>query len=121
MNYRAITIDDDPLSILIVKNYCKRLGNINVEKTYTNPIQGAAGIVTDEPDFIFLDMEMPELSGYDILRSMQNPSRVIVMSSNSYYKSFAEEQNASAFIQKPTSFKEFQSIVNAVLEKSKAA
>lgn len=121
MNYRAITIDDDPLSILIVSNYCKRLNNISIEGTYTNPIKGVEGIVTDHPDVVFLDMEMPEMSGLDILRAMQSSPKVIVMSSNNAYKSHVMKLNASAFIHKPTNFKEFESVVRSVLSETEAA
>ena len=112
--YRAIAIDDDPLALLIVKRFCSRLDNINLVETYSNSVEGANDIVNQNPDIVFLDMEMPDLSGLEILRGLGDSLKVVVISSNLNMREDALGLNAAAFLHKPTSFPAFEEVVEKV-------
>lgn len=111
---RAIAIDDDPIFLLLVKQLCSQLDNITLVKTYNNAISGAAGIVLDRPDLVFLDIEMPEFSGLDMLRSLSNPPKVIVISSNTDLVDEAMNLRAISFLCKPIPIDEFKAAVEEV-------
>lgn len=84
---------------------------IDLVNTYTDPIQGSAGIILDQPDILFLDIEMPEFNGIQILSALKRPPKVIVVSSNPDYKDKALGLNALAFIRKPISQEDFEQTV----------
>ncbi|MFY0600856.1 MAG: response regulator [Cyclobacteriaceae bacterium] len=121
MSLRAIIIDDDPVSILMIENFCKKCGGILIENTYTDPIKGAAGIVIKKPDLVFLDVEMPEFTGPQIIRALSVPPKFVVMSSNKNFKPLAQVLNATAFLQKPVGFETFNIVVNKIAKELKVA
>ena len=112
MEIRAIAIDDDPMSILLVKNFCKQYENINMVATFTDPIAGSAAIEELKPDLVFLDVEMPQLSGLEVLDCITELPTVIVMSSNPIFEKQALERNAHAFVSKPLTAEKFSSLVD---------
>lgn len=114
MQINALTIDDDPMSIMLVKSVCKRFKYINLKWTYTDPIKGAAGIVMKRPDIVFMDVEMPDFNGLQILRNLSRLPKVIMMSSNANFKSTAYELRATAFIQKPVTFEKLQRTIENI-------
>lgn len=111
MPLRAISIDDDPMAILIIQKWAEKSTQVDLVNTYTDPIQGSAGIILDQPDLIFLDIEMPEFNGIQILSALKRPPKVIVVSSNPDYKEKALGLNALTFIRKPISQAGFENAV----------
>ena len=75
MMIRAIIIDDEPLAIesieLILKKKCKE--DVQVIATSKYPKLGKSLIEEHQPDLVFLDIEMPGMSGIDLVRSFSNP------------------------------------------------
>ncbi len=114
MQINALTIDDDPISIMLVKSVCKHFEYINLQWTYTDPIKGAAGIVMKRPDIVFMDVEMPDFNGLQILRNLTHMPKVIMMSSNANFEATALQLRATAFIQKPATFEKLKSIIERI-------
>lgn len=114
MHLNALTIDDDPMSIMLVKSICKRFDYINLECSYTDPIKGAAGIVMKRPDIVFMDVEMPDFNGLQIMRNLSRLPKVIMMSSNPNFESTAMKLRATAFIQKPATFEKLKAIIESI-------
>lgn len=108
MKLRAIAIDDDPTATLLVKRLVKNLPQLDLVSTYNDPIRGAAGIILDQPDVIFLDIEMPELSGLDIMKALVKPKKIIVISGNENCKEAVLSLNAVSFISKPPTMEKMQ-------------
>ncbi|MEO9477739.1 MAG: response regulator [Cyclobacteriaceae bacterium] len=116
--YRAIAIDDDPLALLIVKRFCSRLDKIDLVETYSDSVLGANDITNQKPDIVFLDMEMPDLSGLEILKGLGDSLKVVVVSSNLNIREDALGLNAAAFLHKPTSFPAFERVVEKITHDS---
>jgi len=114
MKLRAIAIDDDPTSILMVQKLASKIDDLELVNTYESPIEGAAGIILDRPDILFLDIEMPEFNGIDIMSTLVKPPKIIVISGNPLFQSKALELEAVAFISKPPQEEEFNMAVNKV-------
>lgn len=114
MNIRAISIDDDPMSILMVQNLSKKVEGLELVKTYEDPIKGAAGIVIDRPDLLFLDIDMPEFNGIQIMDSLVKPPKIIVISANPNYEERVIDLEAVAFIKKPAELEDFSAAVEKV-------
>jgi len=114
MILKAIAIDDDPVSIMMVKKLSESVKDLNLASTYDNPIEGAAGIILDKPDLLFLDIEMPEFNGVEIMKSLKKPPKIIVISGNPNFKDESLGLNAVAFISKPADEQLFIDAVEAV-------
>ncbi|MBD0831400.1 LytR/AlgR family response regulator transcription factor [Aestuariibaculum sediminum] len=79
MTIKTILIDDERKAVAILKNKLERLcPNIKVIAETQNPNEGIALIKTLKPDLVFLDIAMPELSGFDVLKQFNNPEFEII-------------------------------------------
>lgn len=116
MKLKAIAIDDDPVSIMMVKKLSESISDLELVNTYDNPIAGAAGIILDKPDLLFLDIEMPEFNGVQIMQSLIKPPKIIVISGNPQFEEKALELNAVTFLNKPATEKLFSNAVGKVRE-----
>lgn len=107
-------IDDEPIAHRIIEGYCKNLPNLDKIGNCYDAFEGIQLMNNHEVDLIFLDINMPELSGFDLLKTMQKPPKVIVTSA---YKEFAlegYELNISDYLLKPFSFERFLKAINKV-------
>lgn len=123
MMIRAIAIDDDPTSLLTLRQVVEGIHGLNLVNTYDDAIKGAAGIILEKPDLIFLDIEMPEFNGLEIMQSLVNPPKIIVISGNETFEDRALELNAVTFISKPPQEDQMKTAVDKVrtLLKTRAA
>lgn len=116
MVIRAIAIDDDPTSTLALRQVVDRIKGLELINTFEDSIKGAAGIILEKPDLIFLDIEMPDFNGLEIMKSLVNPPNIIVISGNDDFENRALELNAVTFISKPPSEEEVEIAVEKVRE-----
>lgn len=111
---RAIIIDDEPLAIdaleIILKRKCK--DDVQVIATSNSPQLGKTLIEEHQPDLVFLDVEMPGMSGIDLVRSFINPTfRVVFITAFDAYAIEALRLSAIDYLLKPV---EKDEIVNVV-------
>ena len=66
---KCIAIDDEPIALSIIRQYCERRGNITLE-TYSSPRLGMQRIKEWRPDIVFLDIEMNGTSGIELAREL---------------------------------------------------
>src|SRR5688572_15897401 len=114
MMIRAIIIDDEPLAIdaleIILKKKCR--DDVQVIATSNSPQLGKALIEEHQPDLVFLDVEMPGMSGIDLVRSFPNPTfRVVFITAFDAYAIEALRLSAIDYLLKPV---ESDDIVNVV-------
>jgi two-component system LytT family response regulator len=111
---RAIIIDDEPLAIdaleIILKKKCR--GDVQVIATSNSAKLGKSLIEEHRPDLVFLDVEMPGMSGIDLVRSFANPAfRVVFITAFDAYAIEALKLSAMDYLLKPV---EADDIVNVV-------
>lgn len=108
----CIVIDDDTLSRKVLKEFIDRTDFLTLVHSYPNAVDAINGIKNDEEiDLIFLDIEMPEMSGIDFLRSLQNAPQVIIVSSREKYALESYEYDVTDYLLKPVSYGRFFSSV----------
>ena len=108
--FHAIAIDDEPVALSIIKNYCERLGDISLE-TYTNPRIGLQKIIEEKPDIVFLDIEMNGMTGMEIARGLPPTACLIFTTAYAEYAVDSYEVNAVDLLHKPFFYPRF---VNAI-------
>ncbi len=114
---RTIIIDDEPSAInvlsLLLKKKCKE--DVEVIATSTSPEEGRALIVQQQPDLVFLDIEMPGMTGVDLLRSFENPGfRVIFVTAYDAYAVEAFRLSAVDYLLKPVEGNDIVRAVNKI-------
>ena len=98
---KCIILEDEELAAKSLIKIVSGIDKIELKGHYYNPVEAQNEVDFSEIDLIFLDVEMPEVSGLDFIRSLSNPPRVIVTTSRSDFAMEAFEVNAVDFILKP--------------------
>jgi len=114
-----IIIDDEPIAHRIIEGYCKNLTHLNKKRNCFNVFEAIEFLNNASVDLIFLDINMPKLTGFQFLKSLDNPPKVIVTSA---YKEFAlegYELNISDYLLKPFSFERFLKAINKTINSPK--
>ena len=118
MTLSCLIIDDEPSSQLVLKTFIVDVGFIDLVGIANNAVE-ALNLLNQNPDIdlLFLDINMPKISGLTFYKSLQNPPSVIFTTAYSQYAVQGFEVNATDYLLKPFSFDRFLSAVNKVVEK----
>ena len=114
-NINVIIIDDEALARDIIKNYLKDYANIEIKAECSNGFKGLKAINEIKPDMIFLDIQMPKISGFEMLELMDEPPIVIFVTAYDQYALKAFEVNAADYLLKPFSQERFREALNKAL------
>lgn len=108
----AIIIDDEPLAREIIKAYLKSFPGINVASECENGFQGIKAINELKPDLVFLDVQMPKITGFEMLELLDELPVVIFTTAYDQYALKAFEANAADYLLKPFSEERFKESIN---------
>lgn len=103
----CIVIDDDKISCSILEGFIDKTEGLTHLKTYYSPVGAINEQDWAEVDLILLDIEMPDMSGLDFLKTVDNPPIVIIVSSNEKYAIDAFDFAVTDFLLKPISYARF--------------
>ncbi|MTI40019.1 LytR/AlgR family response regulator transcription factor [Fulvivirga lutimaris] len=107
MKMKCIIVDDEPLAIEIIESYIDRLDDLEIVATCTNALK-AFEILQKEPvDLMFLDIEMPKLTGIDFIKTLKNPPKIILTTAYRDYALESYELDVVDYLLKPISFDRF--------------
>ena len=115
---RCLIIDDEPIARQIVSTYCSYLNNIEVVAECETAIQAMEYLQKEKIDLMFLDINMPVLSGIDFLKTLSNPPAVIITTAYQQYALDGYELNITDYLLKPFSLERFIKAVNKITNKS---
>lgn len=107
-------VDDELLARKVIEEYCSKIDNLALVLSTGNPIEFINFIQKNNLDLIFLDIEMPELSGMEILRSMIHPPKVILTTAYSEYALESYNYGVVDYLLKPIKFERFLKAINKV-------
>lgn len=104
----CIVIDDDKMSRIVVEEFIAKTEGLNLAGSYTNAIDAINTIQSNASvDLIFLDIEMPEMTGIDFLYSLKTPIQVIIISSREKYALDAFNYDVTDYLLKPVTYSRF--------------
>lgn len=110
----AIAIDDEPLALTVIRSLCGKSESINLQKTFTQPTEALKYLRKFSADLIFCDIQMPAMTGINLVRSLQKNTMVIFTTAFSEYAAVSYELNAIDYLLKPINQKRFtQAITKA--------
>ncbi|WP_271404974.1 LytR/AlgR family response regulator transcription factor [Tenacibaculum soleae] len=111
---KYLIIDDEHIAHDIIKGYCDMLPNLEFKADCYDAIEALDYLNKHEIDLIFLDLNMPKLKGFEFLKTLKNPPKVIVTTAYSEFAIEGFELNVVDYLLKPFSFERFLSAVNKI-------
>jgi two-component system LytT family response regulator len=117
MKITCIIIEDEPLALERTKSYALRIPYSNVIATFDNGITALAFLRSNPVDLIFLDIQMDELSGIQLLESVKITSEVIITTAFNEYALKGYDLNVTDYLLKPFTFERFIQAVDKVQSK----
>lgn len=108
----VLIVDDEPLALDVLETYIERLPSLNLVKKCQNALVANAALRQHNIDLIFLDIQMPQWTGIDFLKSLTNPPLVIFTTAYQNYALEGYELNVIDYLLKPISFERFMKAVN---------
>lgn len=112
----AIAIDDEPLALSVIKSLCDKSESINLQKTFTQPNEALKHLRKFPADLIFCDIQMPAMTGINLVKSLQQNTMVIFTTAFSEYAVISYELNAIDYLLKPISQKRFTQAITKAQE-----
>lgn len=116
----CIIIDDEPLALDILENYIQRLPNLTLVGRCENAFQANEVLQKEKVDLMFLDIQMPGLTGIEFLKTLQTPPLVIFTTAHPDFAVQGFELDAIDYLMKPISLERFMKAVNKATEKFNA-
>ncbi|HEX6891209.1 MAG TPA: LytTR family DNA-binding domain-containing protein [Chryseolinea sp.] len=121
MAIKCIIVDDEPLAIEIVESYVKRIDQLELKGTFRNAVQAFAYLQQHSVDLIFLDIQMPKLSGIEFLKTLKNPPKVIFTTAFRDYAIDGFDLEVIDYLLKPIPFERFLKAVAKVMHQQSTA
>ncbi len=111
---RALLVDDEPLALDILETYLDQIPDFEVMKRCDNAIEARDFLKNNPVDIIFLDIQMPQLTGVDFVKTLANPPLIVFTTAYPNFALEGFELNAIDYLLKPVSFDRFQKAIDKV-------
>ncbi len=115
--YSCIIIEDEPLALKRTKSFVDKTPFLELVGTFDNALNGLAYLKSNKVDLLFLDINMDELSGIELLESSKLECQVIITTAYQEYAIKGYELNVTDYLLKPFTFDRFLKAVNKAQEK----
>jgi DNA-binding LytR/AlgR family response regulator len=112
----CLIVDDEPPALEILKKYIAAVAALELTATANNAIEALNVLQTRPIDLVFLDIQMPQLLGTDLIRTLTKPPRIIFTTAHRKFAIEGYELDAVDYLLKPISFERFLKAVNKVLD-----
>ena len=113
---KVIIIDDEPLATEIVIEYLAEFDKVHVVAVCHDGFAGLKAVKEYEPDLIFLDVQMPKITGFEMLELLENPPAVIFTTAYDEYAMKAFDTHAIDYLLKPFSQSRFEKAMEKYLK-----
>jgi two-component system, LytTR family, response regulator len=111
---KAIAIDDEPLALKVIENFCTKTENIILDKTFTSSKDGLNYCSNYPVDLLFLDIQMPSLTGIEFIKKLPQPALVIFTTAFDSYALEGYNLDVIDYLLKPFSYERFFKAIQKV-------
>ena len=115
MKYGCIIVDDEPYAREVLKDYISRAGCLDTIASFSDSSEALRYLTAGTTDLVFLDINMPQIDGLTLIRSLENPPAVILTTAYREYAIDGFDLRAIDYLLKPISFERFMRAVNHFL------
>ena len=116
MNLSCFIIDDEPLAIEVIESHVSKIDGLEVEATFQNAVKAFQALRDSNVDVLFLDIQMPKLTGIEFLKTLKNPPKVVFTTAYREYALEGFELDVVDYLLKPVSFDRFLKSVDKVFD-----
>jgi len=114
--YKCFIVDDEPLALNVIEQHLSKFSEFEVCGKSTDPVEALIQIKRLQPDLLFLDIEMPEITGLDLIASIQHKPEIIITTAYREYAVEGFDLNVLDYLVKPIPFKRFIQAIDKFLE-----
>jgi DNA-binding LytR/AlgR family response regulator len=119
MEINTLIVDDEPLALDVLETYIERMPELTLIKRCANAFEANEALTNYDIDLMFLDIQMPQLTGIDFIKSLKNPPLVIFTTAFPNYAIEGFELDAVDYLLKPISADRFMKAANKAIEQIK--
>src|SRR5258705_2597226 len=116
----CIIVDDEPHAIEVLDHYVKQTPHLHLVASFTNPIEALKLLGEQKIDLVFLDIQMPEISGIDFIKAIQGKSKVILTTAYSEYALEGYDLYVVDYLLKPIRLPRFLAAIQKAFEQLNA-
>ncbi len=113
--YSAIIVDDEYPARVLLNDYLSKIPSIHVAGIFKNALEASSFLQDNKVDMLFLDIQMPGLSGIELIRSLPVPTRIILTTAYPDYALEGFELSVTDYLLKPIRFERFLTAVNKAI------
>jgi len=116
MALRCVAIDDEPLALELIKTYVARFPSLQLVHVFEDAISGAEYLKQNTVDLLFVDVNMPDITGVELVRSLVNSPMIIFTTAYRNYAFESYELQAIDYLLKPIDFNRFKAAVEKAID-----
>lgn len=117
MKLNCVIVEDEPLARNLMVEYVKKVPSLNLIEACSSPLMAIEVLRTHAVDLLFLDVQMPELTGISLLKVLQKKPFVILTTAYSEYALEGYELDVADYLLKPITFERFLKAVDKVIQR----
>jgi len=118
---RCLLIDDEPLAIKLIRTHLSKLDSFEVIGECRSALKAIDYLKTGKIDLMFLDINMPEITGLDFLKTISNPPYVIITTAFREYAIEGYDLDVVDYLLKPISFERFLKAINRFCDRTRSS
>ncbi|MET3501713.1 DNA-binding LytR/AlgR family response regulator [Mucilaginibacter rubeus] len=108
----CIAIDDEPKALEVIERYCLKTSLVDLKATFREPVKAIESLNREKVDLIFLDINMPDISGMQLVQTLSPRPMIIFTTAYSHYAVESYDLNALDYLLKPITFERFLAAIN---------
>lgn len=112
----CLIIDDEEMSRNVVKHFVEKTESLNLVGVCEDAIEAANILKKTKVDILFLDIEMPNMSGYDLIKTLEDPPQIIMITAKKEHAAEAFDYNVTDYLVKPINYSRFFQAVSRARE-----
>jgi DNA-binding LytR/AlgR family response regulator len=115
---KCVLVDDEPLALAVISAYISKIPSLEIVQECGNAMEAFEALHKNEVDILFLDINMPVISGLSFLKSLKNPPAVILTTAYTEYAIEGYELDVVDYLVKPVSQERFVKAISKVLQRN---
>ena len=116
MKIKCVIIDDEQLAIDVIENHLKNFDHVEVVATFNNPLKAYPRLEQEKIDVIFLDINMPQMTGFSFIENLTNKPLIVITTAYREYAVKSFELSVLDYLVKPIPFNRFLKTMNKVYQ-----
>ncbi len=112
----VLIVDDEPLALDVLETYLAQMPELRLVRRCANALEANDALQQENIDLMFLDIQMPQLTGIDFVKTLSNPPMIVFTTAYPNYALQGFDVNALDYLLKPISLERFMKAVNKALE-----